>query len=272
MVRTREPRAEVGFSLIELLIASTISLLVVGGVLLMLQNLQDVHRNSQELIEAQQTARISLEQVQRDMYAAGVGLTPLLSPLPGVVPRVGGGVDIRYNQGGLTASLVSDMSNASSHLFVDDVTGFETDMMVAVYDATGTLDIVKITIVHNGTHFHHDGASKAYKVADGTVVARVLTISYWVQTTGGIDTLVRQEDGGSAQPLAENLKTFDVVYYNELVPPQQFVPVSVADQMRIRIVKVTIEVETENIRLNTNQKQTVTLSTRVTPRATMLSQ
>jgi len=85
-----------------------VSLLVVGGILVMLTGLQDVHRNQQELIDAQQTARLALEQMERDLRLAGVGLASMLAPLPVVVPTAGGGVEIRHNQGGGSTFRIQD--------------------------------------------------------------------------------------------------------------------------------------------------------------------
>lgn len=112
--------AEAGFSLLELLVASFASLFVVGGMMLMLNGLQDVHRNTQEVIDAQQMARLSLEQMQRDLQLAGVGLAWLIPPFPLIAPRADGGIDIRHNQGGLTAALTADMGGPNGAIVVAD--------------------------------------------------------------------------------------------------------------------------------------------------------
>jgi len=263
--------AEAGFSLLEMLVASLISILVVGGILVMLDGIQQVHRDQQQLMDAQQSARLALEQMQRDLQLAGVGLAWMLSPLPAIVPRADGGFDIRHNQGGVTAALLNDMGSPTDPLDVDDVGGFETGMVVAIYDSSGTMDMVTLTDVKTDTHhLHHDGASKAYGAADGTSVARVLTISYWVDTVDVLSSLMRQEDDGLGQPVAHYVRSLNVGYYDDNRPPQLFTPVTIADLLRIRMVEVQITVEVENTRLTVGDRPAVTLNSRVTPRSMVL--
>ena len=143
---------EAGFSLLEMLVASFISILIVGGMLLMLTHLQEVHRDTQQLIDARQSPRIALEQIQRDLQLAGVGISSMLSPLPPIVPRADVVVDIRYNRDGLNTVLVADMSEAGAALDVSDASGFEAGMMVAIFDSSGTLDMVTLTAVDTVTN------------------------------------------------------------------------------------------------------------------------
>ena len=167
-----------GFSLLEVLIASMMSVLVVGGMLMMLDGLRDVHHDQQQLIDAQMTARLALEQMRRDVQIAGIGLLGMLSPLPVIEPRADGGIDVRYNRDNLTARL-SKNQGGSTHFDVADVSGFEVGMVVAVYDGTGSFDLTTLTAVDaEDLRLHHDGGiSKAYQVADGTAIKRVQTTS-----------------------------------------------------------------------------------------------
>jgi hypothetical protein len=264
--------SEAGFSLLELLIASLVSVLVVGGVLTMLVGLEEVHRDTQELIDAQQMARLSLDQMTRDLQLSGVGLAWLLPPFPLVVPRADGGVDIRHNQGNITGMLVADMGGPGDALIVDSAVGFEAGQTIGVYDAMGSIDLVDVISVDLGANrIVHSGASKAYLVADGTAVARIETISYMIQNVGGVPTLVRQVDNQAAQPIASQIQTLNIVYWDDSNPAVAFNPVALVDQLRIRTVELTLTIQTENVRLNTVQRRTASLTTRVTPRAIALS-
>jgi type II secretory pathway pseudopilin PulG len=263
--------SESGFSLLEMLVASLISILVVGGVLIMLDGIQQVYRDQQQIMDAQQSARLALEQMQRDLQVAGVGLAWMLSPLPPIVPRADGGFEIHHNQGGVTAVLVQDMAGAGGFLAVDDVSGFAVNMVVAVYDSTGSMDMVTVTGINDASNYlYHDGASRAYTVAAGTSVARVLTISYWIDTVDALSSLMRQEDANPAQPVAHFVQTLDVTYYDDHRPPLQFTPLTIADQLRIRMVEIQLTVEVENTRLTVGDRPSVTLTSRVTPRAMVL--
>jgi hypothetical protein len=258
--------------LLELLIASLVSVFVVGGVLTMLVGLEDVHRDTQELIDAQQMARLSLDQMTRDLQLAGVGLAWLLPPFPLVVPRADGGIDIRHNQGNITGTLVADMGGPNDALFVDSAVGFEAGQQIGVYDAMGAMDLVDVISVDLGANrIVHSGVSKAYLVADGTAVARIETISYMIQNFGGVPTLMRQVDNLAAQPIASQIQTLNIVYWDDSTPAVAFNPATPVEQLRIRTVELTLTIQTENVRLNTVQRRTASLTTRVTPRAIALS-
>lgn len=264
-----ERRDAAGYSLIELMVAMLVSTLVVGGVLMMLNAVEDVHRDSQEMIDAQQSARISMEQVQRDLQLAGVGLVWLVPPLPLIVPQVDGGFQVRHNQSGVTASLATNMANPTDAFTVDDITGFAIGQTIAIYDSTGALDMVDVTGIDVANdRIMHGGVSKAYTVADGTALAWIQTITYGVDAQ---DRLTRQVDNEAAYPIAGNVAGLVVAYWNSDSPSVVFDPNTVPLQMMIETVQVDLTIQTENTRLNTNQFRQVTLSTRVTPRAIVLS-
>ena len=267
--QSSERADEAGYNLIELMVAMLVSTLVVGGVLMMLNAVQDVHRDSQEMIDAQQSARISVEQIQRDLQLAGVGLVWLVPPLPLIVPQVDGGFQVRHNQSGVTASLATNMANPNDAFTVDDVTGFAIGQSIAIYDSTGALDMVDITGIDAANdRIMHGGASKAYTVADGTALAWIQTITYGVDVQ---DRLTRQVDNEGAYPIAGNVVGLVVAYWNSDTPSVVFVPNTIPLQMMIQAVQVDLTIQTENMRLNTNQFRQVTLSTQVTPRAIVLS-
>ena len=261
-----------GFSLLETLIASAMSVLVVGGMLLILDSLRDLHRDQQQLIDARMTARLGLSQMQRDIQLAGIGLLGMLSPLPVIEPRADGGIDIRYNSDNLTTRLSG--SGGSGHFNVADVSGFEVGMVVAVYDGTGAFDLTTLTVVEaDKLHLHHDGGlSKTYQQADGAAVKRIQTTSYQLQSVaGGVFWLQRQQDNDTAQPVAINVRSMTITYYDDSNPPLAFTPATLADQLRVRIIEVTLVVETEDERLNTNEERTVSLTVRIAPRSVLLT-
>ena len=262
---------EAGFSLLELLVASLMVVLVVGGMLLILESVRDLHRDQQQLIDAQMTARLALDQMQRDIQQAGIGLLGLLAPLTVIEPRADGGIDIRYNGDNLTARLDADMGGTTGYIPVGDETGFAAGMVVVIYDGAASYDMVALTSVQPGQLHHASTLSKAYRVDDGAAVKRVRTTSYYLQAVNDNFSLQRQEDGEDAQPVAINVRSLAITYFDDSNPPQTFSPVTLADQLRIRAIQLDILVETEDVRLNTNGERTVGLSMRITPRSLLLA-
>lgn len=259
---------EAGFSLIELLVASLLVLLVVGGVLTMLVSVEEVDADTQRLLDGQQMVRASLERMQRDLQAAGVGLVWLLPPMPFIVPQAGGGLEIRNNADGVLQLLSDDMASPAGFLRVADATGFEAGQMVAVYDATGSLDLVTLTGVNQGSgRLFHGGVSKSYTVADATAVALVRRVVYRLQ--GG--ALVREEDGGPAQPIATGAQALDFTYFDNDTPAQVFNPTTAAEQLRVRAIGVRLEVAVPGERLAGAPRPPLEYDVRVTPRAIALA-
>ena len=263
-----------GLSLLELLVSSFISMVVVGGVMTMLVSVNDIHRDAQQVIDTQQSARIAMDQIQRDVQIAGVGLLWLLPPTPVIIPRADGGIDIRQNQGGVMAGLIADMGGPNDVFTVNDVTGFSPGMEIAVYDASGSIDFVTVTAVDTlNDRLSHDGASKAYTVAEGSAVARILTISYYLQQIGSVWTMVREEDGANTVPIAANVVVAgtSIVYWDDSLPPIVFNPNTNSLQLRITMIEISLEIETVDTTLNSNIRRSATLTTRITPRAMVLS-
>jgi len=267
-------RGEHGFSLLELLVASLVSMFVVGGVLSMLVSVLDNHRDQQQRIDSQQAARIALNQIQRDVQVAGVGLLWLLPPTPVILPRGDGGIDIRQNQGGIMSGFAADMASANSPILVDDVTGFQAGMRIAVYDSGGSIDFATITAINVGLNrISHDGVSKIYTTGAGSAVARVLTVSYYLQNIAGVMTLVREEDGANTAPLASNVVVAgtSIVYWDDSNPSVTFTPATDVQMLGITMVEITLEIQTEDAVLNTNNRRSISLRLRITPRAMVLS-
>ena len=71
---TRERQG--GFSLIELLVAMTITLIVSGAIYGLLAGGQNAFRREPELTERQQNIRLAMDMITRDTASAGVGLPP----------------------------------------------------------------------------------------------------------------------------------------------------------------------------------------------------
>src|SRR5215813_1167730 len=84
-----------GFSLIELLIAMTLTLVISGAIFGLLTMGQGAFRREPELTERQQNLRAAMAMITRDLTSAGVGLPPLAQVfrpgLAGIGPLGAGG-------------------------------------------------------------------------------------------------------------------------------------------------------------------------------------
>jgi type II secretory pathway pseudopilin PulG len=264
-------RTASGFSLIEAMVASAVFLLLLGGVSTMLGSASENYEDTANRIDAQQSARIAMEQVQRDLQVAGVGLSRLQPPFPVVVPRPDGGIDLRINRGLVTTFLTAVMTDATSDIEVNDASAFGVGQWIAVYDAAGSIDMAQIAAIDVGqVRISHGGLSKAYDPAAGAAVAVVETVTYRPLATGSTFSLIREVDGLGTSVVAANLTAINFSYFDNGVPPAALTPTTLAQQLLIRVVEAELVVQAAGPRLAGEAPPVITLSARVTPRSLVL--
>lgn len=261
--------SEAGFSLLELLIGSVVSTLVLIGVGTMLTSIQENAADSQARIDTQQEARMALMRVQRDLQIAGVGLASLQPPFATILPRADGGIDIRINPDKITTFLTDGQSSGSDALEVNSTDGFEIGQTIAVYDPSGSVDLATVTGI-NGDEIQHTGLTQAYTQPGSTAVTVVRTVTYRLTGDAAPFQLVREVDGTNAAILANEVVAFDLVYFDDSQPPLAFTPTTTVERMRIRLVEVEVEVRTAVDMLTTNERPSLLLTARIAPRSLTL--
>ena len=237
----------------------------------MLGSASDNYEDAANRIDAQQAARIALEQIQRDLQVAGVGLSRLQPPFPIVIPRNDGGIDLRINRGLVTTFLTTAMVDGTSDLEVSDASAFAVGQWIAVYDAAGSIDMTQIAAIDLGqTRITHGGVSKAYDPGAGAAVAVVETITYRPEATGSTFDLIREVDGTGTALVAANLTAVQFSYFDNAVPPASFTPTTLSQQMLVRVIEARLVVQAAGPRLAGTAPPTIALTARVTPRSLVL--
>jgi prepilin-type N-terminal cleavage/methylation domain-containing protein len=74
MTKMRTQTTERGFSLVELLIAMTVTLIITGAVYGLLAGGQNAFRREPELTDRQQNIRVAMDLIMRDISSAGAGM------------------------------------------------------------------------------------------------------------------------------------------------------------------------------------------------------
>ena len=259
-----------GLGLLELLVGLTLSGLLAAGAMSLLGSSQVLHRDVEIRSSMQQSTRIAMEQVQRDLTITGVGLAPMIAIFPKIVPREDGGVEIHHNVSG-TATLLTRTAWLTSTLSVASSAGFEVGHEVALYDASGAIDTAIVLAVEPGKLRLNRFLTRAYRVSEGAAVTRVQTVSYWQGEIDGGQVLIRQADGQPAAPLVRNVGEFSVAYYDDPTSWVPFVPADAQDLARIRVVEIRLVVVPDDSRLIDAAMPNVVLRTRITPRSLALS-
>lgn len=259
-------RNEHGTTLIEVLISSLLTALIVGGLMTMLTGSQFVFEDTSDRSTVQQAARIGLDRLQRDVMLTGIGLTPMLPVLPLVMPRRDGGIDLRANATSTAVIMSADMTGRRN-VFVPNGSLFTAGEWVAIYDALGSIEIAEVSQVWSNRFQVAARTSKNYETSGTAAVAKLSQTSYFLATQGGTQVLMRQVDSGPPQPVAADVLNLQFRYFDDSQPPVEFTPDTPERQLRIRTIDIELAVETSRNRIQAEDRPSFTLRARVVPRA-----
>lgn len=202
-------RSESGYSLVELLISSTIMLVVTGAIFGLMDPAQGTASTQPEVSDLQQRSRVGSEVLFKELMMAGAGayqgpvtgslvnfFAPIIPRRMGrVTPDLPGSersdvITLSYipNTNSQT-TLSSRMPNVSSELKVtklpncpngDDLCGFEEGMDVIIFDASGNFDVFTITQVQDAAaHLQHRGQDFSIPYEIGASVTQIVTNTYY---------------------------------------------------------------------------------------------
>jgi len=236
--------ATAGFTLVEVLVATAITLIVTGLACVLAMDAQAVWRADQARVDLQQRARVAADTLTRALHEAGAGAitgplrSGLVNVLPPVIPRR---IGVRQPDAATalrtdafsTLHVVADaeptellIASAAGAAALDispslcslPACGFDVGEHVLVYDAAGNYDIFTITAVAGLTlavRPHRSGSSVPYPA--GSPVLAVQSTSYSVDSTA---KALRVYDGDSSDlPILDDVVGMSVEYGGEGLPP-----------------------------------------------------
>ena len=228
-----------GFSLVELLIALTVSALVCAAVAGVLPAARAAFDATPGAIDLQQRSRLSIDVLLAGLRAAGGlgsalpgGLSlstaaPVILPLPPAAgsPAAGGFPEVQLlspvpgggrgvldrDQAGSTGALT--LSAATSCPQADDVCGFRAGAVAVIVDGYGRYDVfvVAVTSALGSSLVPQSALSAAYKAGSALVEVESSRFGLAAQPDGS-SALVRQSSDGATQPIVDGVSRlgFDV--------------------------------------------------------------
>jgi len=244
-----------GYTLAELLVASTIVLLVVGGALTLTRQAHGAFQSQPEAADEQQRTRVAADAIQRDLMMAGAGtyagpaggaLTFFMAP---VMP---------YRAFGASADPISNRyfrSDAVSYLYVPHtpsqtrlatpllagavdldlevapncplpsstrICGFGAGDRILIFAETGEWDVFRVDQVSGGLlRVQHAGQPLANAYAAGATVTAIELGTYYVKTdpVSGTSQLVRYDGWLTDSPLVEEVVDLRFRYFGVGEPP-----------------------------------------------------
>lgn len=245
------PRKQPGFGLIELMVAMTIGLILLGGIGYVFIGSRAAFRTTDNLSRIQENARYALDMMSRDIRMAGyVGCGNIASMItntianPPVPPMTAGNALLGYNNGAgwtnpssitraagdvlsvmgafsggvnLTGNLAPQNSNVQINANPD---GFATGDVLIVTNCVNA-DVFKATTVSSGggttiTVNHSNSSNSGNRVGtygNDAFVMRMNQYSYFIGTnTAGNRALYRVGLSGPAEELVEHVEDMQLRY------------------------------------------------------------
>ncbi|MGE3959390.1 MAG: PilW family protein [Vicinamibacterales bacterium] len=243
-----------GFSLVELLVALTVSLLVTSAVFAMLDPGHGAFRIQPEQADVAQRLRAAADALLRDVEGAG-GWPFLAEPLPASALRAAAVLPLRrgrrnadppgtFDSSRLSvwqvtpsapqARLASALASSSGTTTIvpgagcasgDPSCGFRAGMLVAAFDGSGGVDLFSVTGV-SGTAItlqHNDQDSAHIHAAGRTILAVLTARTYFFRHDPalGYGQVRRYDADGSADlPVANHVVSLSFEYFGDPEPPR----------------------------------------------------
>jgi hypothetical protein len=238
---------QAGFSLVEMLVATSLTLLAMGGVMAVLDPARGAFRAQPEAADLQQRLRAAVGALERDLSMAGAGLasgpvagplgtyfSPVLpygvgsvargspeSPEPSTVTVMYVAPDAPHTH--TTQALAADgaavaLASDPGCPLNDDACGFDDNMRVLLMDEWGKYDVFTVAGTDRNTVAlqHRDHVLNTMYPA-GTTVAGLVSRTYYLDRAG---LTLRVYDGYKSDlPLVDNVVDLHIEYFGEPAPP-----------------------------------------------------
>lgn len=254
-------RNESGFSLLEVLISTSIMLVVTGGIFTVLNPANGAYSQEPEVADMQQRLRVGSDTLYKDLIMAGAGaynglmsgsLAYFFAP---VLPYRNGSanddppgsfktnvITLMYvpNTNAQTTLASKGPSQKSSEVAVnqdpgcpaaDPLCGFQEGMQALIYDATGNYDTFTVTNVQsNPMHLQHNQEKFTYTNynPNTTKIVQMSSHTYYLKADVATSTYqLMHYDGGLGPdiPVVDNVVGLSFDYYGDPQPPQLLDPV-----------------------------------------------
>ncbi len=251
-------RSSHGHTLLELMVACSLLLVVMGALVALAVPAHDAFLVQPEMADLQQRLRAVVDALHRDLSGAGAGVGVGVSPgpltffAPAVLPYRYGASHAGFEPPGsfrpdaitilsvvspsaqcLTAEPIASPSAPIPVRLVpgcplnDPACGFDAGMRALVADGRGTWDAITVTGVQFPTgQLEHIDQSLSSPYPAGSIVAALQMHVYYVRNdpSTGTPQLMRSDGVGSDMPLADHIVSLMFEYFGSADPPNLLRP------------------------------------------------
>ncbi len=250
-----------GITLIELLVALTISGILVAGIYRTFLSQQHTYTVQEQVVDMQQNVRLAINRMTREIRMANFGRQvyknadssynttffdhgAMYGTFSNVVnPGVDSVTIVAGYQTLIPTTMSAPAGPPSNSIFVNDTSSFDTG--VKQYISINGLESHQITQII-GNEIRFPGWDKLINDHQaGEPVYLVMAITYSIGPFEGKSCLLRDDHLGSGpQPVAENVENLQFAYFDDASPPNQYA-LPIADPNIIRMIQVTIIARTD---------------------------
>ncbi len=233
-----------GFSLVELLIAATVSALLAAALVGALAPARAAFDAAPASVELQQRSRVGFEFLASALRSAGVSelghreLSIAGNFVPAVIPAVASGSGVAFSEVevfGLVASgargvLDQDQATPGAPLRLSpgrgclrtpDVCGFTVGMVAVIGDGQGRFDVFEIASTNSAAMSLTPLRPLSAAYGRDTQLFEAAAFRFWLaQQPDGTKSLVRASSTSGAQPIVDGITDLSVSLWGEAAAPQ----------------------------------------------------
>ncbi|GEM_PF-3697925 len=259
MLSLTRSRAQRGFTIVEMALAGTIGMLVVGSGFMLYRSQTTMHLRQNDVNEAQLTVDYVVNMVRTIVVSAGGGLPQGAN---GLRKCAGGrGVSSYVNREDLSAMVVDDLNTDSTDgIFpVTDITPFDGSGFVMISRNEECMLAEMQSVDIPGKKVRIKDASIETKLAGADFVYPVEYCSLYVDTVGNLrKTILAEGSIWNNIPLAVNIDSLDISYDLSADGNGTFTR-NVADSCKVSRVKLYVRVKGAHTLVGSNKRSFETI-------------
>lgn len=245
---------DAGLTLLELMVASAITLTVTAGTFALLNPAHGIFKVQPEVADMQQRLRVGVEVLTKALVVAGAGMTvgtgagPLVDYFAPLVPYRIGLVSSDpvagrfYRSDAITvlsvpptpsqATIRDQLAVNAQELQLDpqvncpqgrldQLCGFEPRMRVLLFDASGAWDVMTITDVQDPLLRVAYGGALTVPYEAGSPITRIVSHTYYLKSDipSGTYQLMHYDGYQTDLPVIDNVVKLEFRYFGEPQPP-----------------------------------------------------
>jgi prepilin-type N-terminal cleavage/methylation domain-containing protein len=219
MMRSNGRKRHGGFSLVELVVAAAIMGIIVGAGLSLYLNQQKQCLIQEQVVETQQSVRVSMNELAKNIRMAGYGDFPTgLDPVASVDSDPDS-IMLRQNLNNCHAVIGKSVQSNTMHTR-DDVGCFLPGLRAYIWDFNGQSEwfVVDFVDTNQGEGWYEIHATEnlqnIYDKKDNPQVIAMQEMKYYIDELSdpGHPNLMRAVNGQTPQVFAENIEDLQVTY------------------------------------------------------------